>query len=64
MSELKIETAKIELKKGDTIFLKTIQLQGKVIDFYKGERTVLEVMLENDVLTYCFLEDVERIINK
>lgn len=64
MSELKIETAKIELKKGDTIFLKTIQLQGKVIDFYKGERTVIEVMLENDVLTYCFLEDVERIINK
>lgn len=64
MSELKIETAKIELKKGDTIFLKTIQLHGKVIDFYKSERTVIEVMLENDVLTYCFLEDVERIINK
>ncbi len=64
MSELKIQTAKIELKKGDVVYIKKLKCNGVILDFFKGEQTVLEVRLVNKVKAYIYLEDIEKVITK
>lgn len=59
---MKIETAKIEIKKGDTVYIKKLKCNGVILDFFKSDITVLEVRLENNVTGYIYLEDIEKVI--
>ncbi|MEY4571383.1 MAG: hypothetical protein RLZ10_587 [Bacteroidota bacterium] len=64
MSELKIQTAKIELKKGDVVYIKKLKCNAVILDFFKGEQTVLEVRLVDKIKAYIYLEDIEKVITK
>lgn len=61
---MKIETAKLEIKKGDEVLVKRINLKGKILDYFKDEtQTILEIKLENGIVSYFFLVDIEKVIN-
>lgn len=60
---MKIETAKLEIKKGDEVLIKRINLKGKILDYFKDEeQAILEIELENGITSYFFLVDIEKII--
>lgn len=60
---MKIETAKIEIKIGDEVLVKRINLKGKILDYFKTtQEAVIEIELENGVIGYFFLTDIDRIV--
>jgi hypothetical protein len=60
--KMKIETEKIEIKKGSIVQLKIPKVKGTILDIIQGDKVVLQLMLENDVEHFCFSEDVEKVI--
>ena len=60
---MKIETAKVEIKIGDEVLVKRINLKGRIQDYFmtNGD-AVLEIKLENGVIGYFFIYDIDRII--
>ena len=60
--KMKIETEKIEIKKGCIVQLKIPKIKGTILDIIQGEKVVLQLMLENDIEHFCYVEDVEKII--
>ena len=60
---MKIETAKVQIKTGDEVLIKRINLKGKILDcFTTGEEAVIEVKLENGITTYFFLSDIDKFL--
>lgn len=62
---MKIETAKVQIKVGDEVLVKRINLKGKILDYFKTtEEAVIEIELENGVTSYFFLNDIDKIITE
>ena len=60
---MKIETAKVQIKTGDEVLIKRINLKGKILDYFTtGEEAVIEVKLENGITTYFFLSDIDKVL--
>ena len=60
---MKIETAKVQIKTGDEVLIKRINLKGKILDYFTtGEEAVIEVKLENGITTYFFLSDIDKFL--
>jgi len=60
---MKIETAKVQIKTGDEVLIKRINLKGKILDYFTtGEEAVIEVELENGITTYFFLSDIDKVL--
>jgi hypothetical protein len=62
---MKIETAKVQIKVGDEVLVKRINLKGKIFVYFKTtEEAVIEIELENGVTSYFFLNDIDKIITE